>query len=315
MTQRTGIAVKKTFLQRLKKDLKKNKYIYWLAVPMFLYFLIFHYGPMYGLIIAFQDYSPVEGVIGSKFIGFDNFTRFFQSNIFWRLIGNTVLISLKSLILGFPAPLILALLLNEVKHDKLKRIIQTTSYLPHFISLVVICGMMTQFLSRDGFITQALVNLGVIESQNMLTNPKYFQMIYVLSGIWQSAGWGSIIYLAALSGVDESLIEASMIDGANRWKRMLNVTIPSIMPIIIMQFILQLGRILSVGFEKIILLYNPQTYKTADVIATYTYRYSILGAGDYGYSAAIGIFSGVINFALVMTANRISRKVSDTSLW
>lgn len=300
---------------RLRKEWSKNKYIYLLTIPIVAYFLVFSYGPMYGVIMAFQDYSIVDGISGSKFIGFDNFIRFFESPYCWRLIKNTLALSINSIIWGFPAPIILALLLNEIKNKPFKRTVQTITYLPHFISVVVVCGMIHQFLSRDGFITSILTNLGLVEQTNLLAVKEYFRTIYIASDIWQQIGWGTIIYLAALTGVDEQLYEAAAIDGANRFRQLCSITIPSIMPTIIMMFILRVGSIMSVGFEKIILLYNAQTYETADVLSTYIYRYGLGGSFDYGYTTAIGLFTSVINFIIVISANKISRKVSETSLW
>lgn len=299
----------------LKKEWKRHRYLYLMAIPLILYYAIFQYGPMYGIVMAFQDYSIVDGIAGSPFNGLDNFKRFFESPHCFRLIRNTLLISLQSIIFSFPAPLILALLLNEVSNTKFKRLVQTVTYMPHFISLVVVCGMLNQFLAKDGFLTNVFANLGLVEQVNLLGVKEYFRTIFVASGVWQQVGWGTIVYLAALTGVDEQLYEAAMIDGANRWKRLVHITLPSIAPTIIMLFILRLGQVMSVGFEKIILLYNPQTYETADVLSSYVYRYGLGGSFDYGYTTAIGLFSAIINLALVLTANKISRKVSETSLW
>lgn len=300
---------------KLLREWNRNRYLYLLSVPFLLYYIIFHYGPMSGLIMAFQDFSIVDGIWGSPFIGIENFIRFFKSQYFFRLLKNTLMLSVWNIIWAFPAPLVLALLLNEVRHEKFKRTVQTITYLPHFISLVVVCGMLTQFLARDGFITNLLVNLGLIESTNLLGAKEYFRTIYIASGIWQEIGWGTIIYLAALSGVDEQLYEAAKIDGANRFRCLTNITLPSISPTIIMLLILQVGKVMSVGFEKIILLYNPQTYEVADVLSSYIYRYGLGGSFDYGYTTAIGLFSSVINFILVISANKISKKFTETSLW
>lgn len=301
--------------ERLRREWNKNKYIYLLTIPVVAYFLIFSYGPMYGIIMAFQDYNIVDGISGSQFIGFDNFIRFFESHYFWRLLRNTLVLSISNIIWGFPAPILLALLLNEVKNKHFKKAVQTITYLPHFISAVVVCGMLHQFLSRDGFITTILANFGVVEQTNLLAVKEYFRTIYITSGIWQEIGWGTIIYLAALTGVDEQLYEAAAIDGANRFRQLISITIPSIMPTIIMMFILRVGSVMSVGFEKIILLYNPQTYETADILSTYVYRYGLGGSFDYGYTTAIGLFTSVINFIIVIAANKISRKVSEVALW
>lgn len=304
-----------SFGERIKKEWQRNKYLYLLTIPVVLYYAVFHYGPMYGIIMAFQDYSIADGIMGSDFIGFDNFIKFFQSHNFWRLLRNTLVLSVENIFWGFPAPLMLALLLNEVKNKKFKQTVQTVTYLPHFISIVVICGMLTQFLSRDGFVTTLLAGLGITQQENLLAVKEYFRSIYIISGVWQEIGWGTIIYLAALSGVDDQLYEAAAIDGAGKFKQLLKITLPSIAPTIIMLFILRVGQVMSVGFEKIILLYNPQTYEVADVFSTYIYRYGLGGSFDYGYTTAIGLFSSVINFILVIAANQISKKVSETSLW
>lgn len=309
------VAPKLPLGERIKREFSRNKYLYLLAIPFVAYYLIFHYGPMYGLLMAFQDFNIADGITGSPFIGFDNFIKFFNSRYFLRLMKNTLWISICSIVWGFPAPLILALLLNEVKCKWFKKSVQTITYLPHFISLVVVCGMMVQFLSRDGFITNLLSGLGLIEKTNLLAVKEYFVSIYVVSGIWQEIGWGTIIYLAALSGVDEQLYEAAEIDGANRFRQLISITLPSIAPTIIMLLILRVGQVMSVGFEKIILLYNPQTYETADVLSTYIYRYGLGGSFDYGYTTAIGLFTSVINFIMVISANIISKKTSETSLW
>lgn len=305
----------KSLRVRVKKEWRRHRFLYMMVIPLIIYYGMFHYGPMYGILMAFQDYSIVDGISGSEFIGWDNFIKFFNSSHCWRLIRNTLLISIQSIIFSFPAPLILALLLNEVGNQRFKKLVQTITYLPHFVSLVVVCGMLNQFLAKSGFITNMLVDMGMVERVNLLGVKEYFRTIFIASGIWQEVGWGTIIYLAALTGVDEQLYEAAMIDGAGRWKRVLYITLPSISPTIIMLFILRLGQVMSVGFEKIILLYNPQTYETADVLSSYIYRYGLSGSFDYGYTTAIGLFASVINLVLVLSANKISRKISETSLW
>lgn len=297
----------------IAKDLKRNKLIYLLAVPVILYYLIFEYGPMYGLQIAFKNYSIARGIWSSEWTGFDHFIQFFNNFYFWRLIRNTLLISFYDLIFGFPAPIILALLLNEVRAAIFKRIVQSISYLPHFISVVVVVGMMIDFLTRQGLVNQMLDYLG-LPTAAFMTEPGWFRLLYVGSGIWQGIGWGSIIYLAALAGIDPSLYEASRVDGASRWKQVIHITIPGIMPTIVILFILRVGSLLSVGTEKILLMYNSSTYETADVISTYVYRKGILEA-DYGYTTAVGLFNAVISFGLLIMANAISRRVSDNKLW
>lgn len=306
------------FFERLGKDLRRNKAAYLLFLPVLLYYLIFCYKPMYGLIIAFKNYSPAKGIFGSAWAasyGLEHFMSFFGSVYFVRLIKNTIILSLTNILVTFPAPIILALLLNEIKHKKWKGILQTFNYLPHFISLVVICSMVRLFVDHNGFITQFLAKLGLVDgSLSMLSNPQYFVSIYVLSGLWQTIGWSSIIYTSALSGVDQELYEAARIDGANRWKQTVHITIPSIMMTIIMMLIMRMGTVMSVGYEKIILLYNAGIYETADVISTYVYRKGLLEA-NWSYSAAVGLFNSVINLLFVVIANTVTKKLTDMSLW
>lgn len=295
------------------RDLRRNKYIYLMALPVLAYYLVFHYGPMYGLLIAFKDFSPGLGIWGSQWIGFDHFNDFFQSHYFGRLIRNTVLINVYELLFAFPASIVLALLINEIRSSLFKRAVQTVSYLPHFISIVVVVGMMVDFLARDGLINQLVAAFG-LESIPFLRQPEWFRFLYVSSGIWQGIGWGSIIYLAAISNIDPTLYEAAKMDGAGRWKQTLHITIPGIMPTIVILLILSMGSMMTVGSEKVLLMYNPLTYETADVISTYVYRKGILEA-NYGYTTAVGLFNSVISFALIVAANGISKRVSDNKLW
>ncbi|SFP95304.1 ABC transporter permease [Caldicoprobacter faecalis] len=284
-----------------------------MALPVIAYYIIFHYMPMYGAIIAFKEFNPALGIIRSPWVGFKHFKSFFEGVYFWRLIRNTLLISIYSLVWGFPAPIILALLLNEVKNNYFKRTVQTISYLPHFISLVVVCGIIKDFTSTDGVINDIIELLGG-ERTNFLMKPEWFRPIYVGSGIWQEVGWGSIIYLAAITNIDPELYEAATIDGASRWKQTWHITLPGIVPTIVILLILRLGGLMSVGFEKIILLYNSATMETADVISSYVYRRGLLDF-DYSFSAAVGLFNSVINLILITSANKLSRKISETSLW
>ncbi|WP_129724921.1 ABC transporter permease [Xylanivirga thermophila] len=297
----------------IKKDFIKNRYVYLMALPILAYYIIFCYIPMYGVTIAFKDFSIKLGILKSPWAGFKYFKDFFNSYYCLRVIKNTLLLNLYDLLWGFPAPIILALLLNELRNQKFKRCVQTVTYLPHFVSMVVICGIIIEFVSTDGLINVLLSYLG-IEPSNMLTRPELFRTIYISSGIWQGIGWGSIIYLAALTGIDPALYEAATIDGAGRWKQTLHVTLPGIAPTIIILLILRLGSMMSVGFEKILLLYNPMTYETADVISTYVYRKGLLDF-DYSYSAAVGLFNSIINFLLLIIANTLSRKLTEESLW
>ena len=299
--------------ESISKDLRKNYSLYLIAIPVFLYYIIFCYSPMYGAIIAFKDFSPGLGIAGSPWIGFENFMDFFTGKYFKRTVFNTLNISIQSLIFGFTAPIFLALLINELTSNKFKKMVQTVTYLPHFISLVVVCGLIKEFVAETGIINYIITFFGGSAS-NLLQSAEAFVPIYVISGLWQEIGWGSIIYIAALAGVDQELYEAAEIDGAGRLRQVFSITIPGIMPTIITLFILKLGKVMNVGFEKIILLYSPMIYETSDVISTFVYR---VGLQDfkYGYSTAVGLFNSVINFALIMIANTISRKVNDVGLW
>lgn len=254
-----------------------------------------------------------EGVFGSEWVGFYHFKEFLYDPYFWNLIRNTVLINVYMLIFYFPAPIVLALLLNEVKHSSFKKIMQSISYLPHFLSTVVVSGMLVNLLSYDGLINQVIEYFGGNHIQFLML-PEWFRTIYVSSEVWQRIGWGSIIYIAALSGLDPHLYEAARMDGANRWKQAWHVTLPGIMPVISILFLLTLGDIMSVGFEKVLLLYNGSTYETADVISTYVYRRGLVGA-DFSYGTAVGLFQSVIALVLIYAANKGARKVGATSLW
>jgi putative aldouronate transport system permease protein len=307
---------KKGYWQQLRYDIMKNIDAYLLVIPVLLYYFLFHYKPMYGAIIAFKDFSPTLGIMGSPWagnFGFEHFISFFKSVYFYRVVKNTLVVSLASLIFGFPAPIILALLLNEINSTLFKRTVQTVSYLPHFISTVVVCTLIKIFTKEGGVINQLLLPLG-IQGGDMLGHKEYFVPIYVISGIWSEIGWGSIIYLAALSGIDQEQYEAARIDGANRWQQTLNVTLPGIMGTIIILFILRMGSVMNVGYEKVLLMYNPAIYDTADVISTYVYRRGLLDF-SWSYSSAVGLFNSIINFLLIVTFNKLSSKVSEYSLW
>lgn len=278
-----------------------------------IYYILFHYLPLYGVLIAFKDYKIAKGVWGSPWVGFKWFEKFLADPYFWKLVKNTLLLNIYGLLWGFPVPILLALMLNEVTNAKFKRAIQTVSYLPHFISTVVVCGMVMNFLSLDGIINQIIAAFGFDKIQFMVL-PEWFRTIFTASGIWQTCGWTSIIYLSALTSVDQEILEAAMIDGANRFQRIKLVTLPSIAPTISIMLIMQIGRLMSLGYEKIILLYNGSTYETADVISTYVYRRGILSA-DFSYSTAVGLFQSVIGVILLVASNQISKKLSDSSLW
>ncbi len=303
----------KGLLYRIQRDLRKNYSLYLLVLPVILFYLLFSYKPMYGAIIAFKRYTPALGIWSSPWVGFDNFIRFFNSVYFIRIIKNTLLLSLYSLIFGFPAPILLALMLNEVRNKRFKSLAQTVTYLPHFISMIVVTGMIVNFTMSTGLINDIIVFFGG-ERSPLLQNPHLYRSIYIVSSIWQEIGWGSIIYLAALSGVDSQLYEAAMIDGAGKFKQLLFVTIPSIMPTIVIMLILKIGSLMSIGYEKTILLYNPSTYETADIISSYVYRIGLLEQ-NWSYSTAIGLFNSVINLILLIITNKLSKRLSETSLW
>jgi putative aldouronate transport system permease protein len=302
-----------SFSARFTKDFVLNKYLYVMMIPVIAYYITFHYAPMYGAIIAFKEYTPIKGVLGSQWVGLDQFKAFFGSYYFWRILKNTVLISLYSLCFEFPAPIILAILINELRNRRFQRFVQTVTYMPYFISLIVICGMIKDFTNSGGMINTLFTYFGANDNA-MLQKPELFRSIYVISEIWQKIGWESIIYIAALMSIDQEQYEAARMDGASRWKQILNITLPGIMPTIAIMFILRMGNLLNVGFEKIILLYNPSTYDTADVISTFVYRKGLLEFG-WSYSSAVGLFNSVINLALLIAANKLSRKVSENSLW
>lgn len=313
MISKGNDTMKSNLRRTLRSDWVRNRTLYLLVLPVLAFYILFHYKPMYGAVIAFQDYTPRLGVAGSDWVGVSNFKRFFSDIYFPRLIRNTLLLSAYEIIFGFPAPIILALLINEVRQKVLKNMVQTITYLPHFISLIVVCGMLTDFSMSTGLFNDIIVFFGGQRSP-LLQNPRLYRSIYIISGIWQQVGWGSIIYLSALSGVDSQLYEAAQIDGAGKWKQLIHVTLPGIAPTIIIMLILKIGRMMSLGYEKTILLYNSATYETADIISSYIYRIG-LGNLDWSYSTAIGLFNSVINLMLLMFANWVSRKFSETSLW
>ena len=295
------------------KDLRRNKYIYFMMLPVVLYFLIFHYGPMFGMVIAFKDFSPVKGIMASKWVGFKNFQSFFSSIYFWQLIRNTLLINFYDLIWGFPFPIIFALMLNEVRVIRFKKFVQTVTYLPHFISIVVVCGMMVDFLRMDGILNYITAVFG-LPAKSYFLEEGLFRTIFVSSGIWQGFGWGSIIYLSALTAIDPTLYEAAIVDGASKWKQLIHVTLPGIAPTIIIMFILRMGHMMSQGPEKILLLQNGANMALSEVISTFVYRRGIL-ATNYSYSAAVGIFNSVVNFSFLLFFNHLSKKYSETSLY
>lgn len=298
---------------RLRRNFIRYKYIYLMLIPVLLYYAVFCYGPMGGVVIAFQNFKPALGIAGSKWVGMKHFVDFLTGPYAWRLIRNTLLINVLQILFAFPVPIIVALLINEIRCKKYKKVVQTVSYMPHFISLVVMCGLLVTFCRSDGIFNDFLSLFGV-ERSNLLANARLFRPLYVLSGIWQEAGWGSIIYLATLSTIDPGLYEATTIDGASRFQRMLYVSFPGLVPIIIVQLIMRVGNILTTGFEKVFLLYSPLTYDTADIISTYIYRQG-LELSNYSYGTAVGLFNSVVNLIILVLANYISKKATEESLW
>ncbi len=310
MTSVTRLTRKERFIRALKRD----KYLYLLFLPIFVWYIVFCYTPLGGLIIAFKDFKPGMGIYGGDWVGMRWFIQFFQSPFAYRLIRNTVLISLYSLIYGFPVPILFAICITELKNNGVRRVVQTVSYLPHFISTVVVVGMIKNFLSmNDGLINNLIALLGGTRV-NFLMTARYFRTIYVASGVWQGFGYGAIIYIAAIMGIDPSLYESARIDGISKFQEVRYITIPMIAPTIIILFIMQLGRLMNVGFEKVFLLYSSGVYETSDVISTYVYRKGI-ESNAYSFSTAVGLFNTCINFLFVFGANQLSRRITDTSLW
>ena len=294
-------------------DLIRDRQLYLMLVPVLLYYIIFYFKPLGGLKMAFQDYKPFLGIEGSAWVGWDNFITYLTGPYFKRTFRNTIVISLLNLVFSFPIPIILAFLFNEVRSRRARTVYQTISYLPHFISSVVVCGIVIEFLSpSDGLINILIQKLGG-ESIYFLTKPEWFRTIFILQGIWQGAGFGSIMYYSALCGIDTSLYEAVAIDGGGRLRQLWHIALPGIAPTIAVTLIMQIGNILSVGSEKIILLYTPSTYETADVISSYVYRVGMEG-GNYSLSTAVGLFNGMISLVLVICANKVSKKVGEISV-
>lgn len=297
-----------------RRDLVKNKSLYILAIPLIAYFLIFNYGPMFGLVMAFQDFKPARGIFGSDFVGLKNFIDFFTSPNFVTVLRNTFVISALGLFIGFPLSIAFALLINEIHAKWFKKTVQTISYMPYFVSTIVLCGLIIEFCSSRGLITNLLVDMGVLERQNLLQNPDYFWAINLISDEWQGLGYGSIVFIAAITNVSGELHEAAAIDGANRLQRVWHITLPGIKPMVVTMLILKCGTLLTVGFDKILNLYNSSIYSTADVISTYVQRVGLNG-GQYGYATAVGLFNSVVNLVLLLLANYVSSKYAEQSLF
>lgn len=300
-------------LKSVGKELFVNRYLYLMALPGIIFYIIFCYIPMYNILIAFQDYNPVLGVLGSPWVGFKHFERLFDSIFFWRVIKNTVGLSTYAIVASFWIPIVFALLLNELRSKMFKKLVQTLTYIPHFVSLVVLCGMVTSFCMKDGLINDIIAFFGG-ERSNLLMRPELFKTIYVVSGIWSSMGWGSIVYVAALSGIDPTLYEAAEIDGAKRLRQAIHITLPGILPTIVTMLLLNIGTIMSVGFEKVFLLYNPLTYETGEVISTYVYNKGLVEM-NFSFATAVSLFNSIINLFLVLGSNFISRKTMEVGLW
>lgn len=310
----SGETRKSEYFSQLKKDLRKHKWLYIMLIIPIIFVLIWNYWPMYGVMIAFKDYSPAFGILGSPWVGLKHFERFFASYFFVEILVNTLRLSLYSLLVSVPLPIILALLFNELNRKWFKSTVQTISYIPNFISVVVVIGMVQFFFStQDGMINMLLETFG-FSAIDFLGSPKWFPHIYVWSGVWQSVGWGTLIYTAAMSGISPDQYEAAYLDGASRLQCIKNITIPSIMPTIIISTILATGSILSVGFEKTFLLQNASNLATSEVLSTYTYKMGIIN-GEYSFSAAVGLFNNVINFIVLFAVNKIAQKTNESSLW
>ncbi|MDE0023459.1 MAG: ABC transporter permease subunit [Spirochaetaceae bacterium] len=301
-------------MNRLAKALFQDRYLWLLAVPAVVYYILFHYLPMYGLLIAFKDFSPFLGILRSPWVGFVWFEQFFTSIHFVRTVRNTLLLNFYGFFFNFTVPIIFALLLNEVHNSLFRRWVQTISYIPHFVSIVVVVGLINaMFNTENGLVNTVMARLGM-ETVPFLILPGWFRPLYIGSDIWQHFGWRAIIYLAALTAIDQEQYDAAWVDGANRWQQLRFITLPGIAPTIIILMILYVGQMMSVGFEKILLMYGPGTYETADVISTFVYRRGIAG-GDYSFAAAAGLFNSVINLVLILMVNRMSRQFTGTSLW
>lgn len=297
--------------------LKRDRFIYLLILPGLLWYLVFCYLPMFGIVIAFEDYKPfwgIEGIFTSEWVGLKHFLKFFKSAYCLRLLRNTLLLSVYSLIWSFPLSILLALMINELRGKYFKKMVQTVSYLPHFLSAVIVCGMIRTLTSVDGGLVNAIVTAFGGETVPFLGQPEWFRTIYTVSEVWQSIGWDSIVFIAAMTGIDKELYEAAMVDGAGVFRRMRSITIPGIMPVITIMLILRVGTILNLGYEKVLLLYSPQIYSTADIISTYVYREGVVNQ-NYSFAAAVNLFTSVISLILVLGTNRLTKKLGQEGIW
>ena len=304
----------KKMRSRFVTDIVRDRRLYLMLIPFFLYYALFYFRPFSGLVMAFQDYKPLLGTAGSQFVGWANFIKFFNGPYFGRLMRNTVMISVYNILFAFPVPIILALLFHEVRNDKLRTVAQTISYMPYFISTVVIAGLVVNFLSPSTGIINIVIKLLGGEPIYFLTKQEWFRTIYVLQGIWSGAGFGSVIYYSSLCSIDSQLYEAVTIDGGGRFRQIWHIALPGLLPTIAVMLIMQIGNLLNVGYEMIILLYKPIIYETADVISSYVYRAGMESA-DYSTSTAVGLFNGVVSLVLVLCANAASKKMGDVSIF
>jgi putative aldouronate transport system permease protein len=304
-------------LNRLRGNIRKHAFFYLLALPGLLYFLVFHYIPMLGIVVAFKEISPYDAmndILYGEWIGFRNFQRFFNSIYFWNILSNTLIISGLKLLVAFPSSIILALLLNEVRHSGFKRVVQTISYMPHFLSMVVVTGLITNLLSTSVGPVNGLLRAMGEQPISFLTHPSYFRSILVSSHVWQTVGWGTILYLAAMANIPQDHYEAAAIDGANRIQQIIHITLPSITFVIVIMFIFAVGNLLSAGFEQILLLYSPGVYSVADIIDTYVYRQGLLSL-DYSYAAAVNLFKSILAMLLLLGANKLAHKLGQPGIW
>lgn len=301
--------------RRILLDFQKNWKLYLLFLPVLVYFIVFKYAPMAGLVISFQDYKAAKGIAGSNWVGLKHFVNFFNDPFLPRLLRNTFTIAISTLIFSFPSAIVLALLINELRSRRMSRTVQTISYIPHFISVVVVCGIIRDLVSRTGGVTMLLSSLFGMQPTNMLYEPNYFVPIYIVSDIWSNIGWNSIVYLSALTAIDQELYEAARVDGANKWHQIIHITIPGLIPTIVIMFILKVGKMFDVGYEKIMLLYTPLTYEKADVINTYVYRRGFAENVNFSYSTAVGFFNSAVCFVLVFITNKITKRMGGNSLW
>lgn len=298
----------------LWRNIKGNRGLYLLLAPTMIYFIVFHYFPLYGLQIAFKDFVAVQGITGSEWVGFKHFDRFFNSFSFWTLIRNTLLLNLYDLVITFPIPIIFALMLNQVPRERFKKFVQTVTYAPHFISVVVLIGMLSLFLSPQSGVVNNIIELFGGTPIHFMGEEGWFRTLFISTGVWQTTGFSAIIYLAALAGVDPQQHEAAIVDGANKFQRIRHIDLPGIMPVIMILLIMQIGNFMTVGFQKILLMQNSLNIGTSEVIQTYVYKTGLLDA-QFSYSAAIGLFNNLINFALLIIVNQIAKKMKQQTLF